>query len=206
MIEFIENAHIYVQNGVIIPSVSEFLRYVFGDRYKDVPEAILEKKRDYGTRVHKYIEKYETDRMGGLYRIDKTIRELGVTNIEEQAAFKQYVKLRTANDFRVMEQEQIVSYDDLFAGRYDMLASVNGAVSLLDIKTVAKLDLEYISWQLSLYELADLSGVDKYEHLYAIWLPKRGLGELVEVERIDKRILIDKLKEHKNYRKNQEER
>lgn len=68
-----------------------------------------------------------------------------------------------------------------------MIASIKERICLCDIKTTAELDKEYLSWQLSYYEMA--MGKE-FERLYAIWLPKKGLGELVEIERKPRELLI----------------
>lgn len=73
-----------------------------------------------------------------------------------------------------------------------MIANVKGYLSLCDIKTTAELDEEYLSWQLSYYELA----MGKtFEKLYAIWLPKKGIGQIVEIKRKPREVLIKKLNE-----------
>ena len=46
------------------------------------------------------------------------------------------------------------------------------------------LDEEYLSWQLSMYELAYGK---KFDKLYAIWLPKGGIAKLVEIKRKNKK-------------------
>lgn len=61
-----------------------------------------------------------------------------------------------------------------------MIAKVNGKKYLIDIKTTAKLDKEYLSWQLSLYEKAK---GEQFDGLACIWLPKKELGQFVEIER-----------------------
>ena len=75
-----------------------------------------------------------------------------------------------------------------------MIARIGEDLCLCDIKTTAELDLEYLSWQLSFYELATGKTFDK---LYAIWLPKKELGELVEIERKPRKELLRKLEEYK---------
>ena len=57
-IEFIEDSHQYLCDGVLIPSVSELIRFKFTDAYKGIPEKILKKKASYGTKVHDYIERF----------------------------------------------------------------------------------------------------------------------------------------------------
>ena len=64
-----------------------------------------------------------------------------------------------------------------------MIANIGTDYCLCDIKTTASLDKEYLSWQLSLYAYAYGKEFDK---LYAIWLPKKDLGKLVEIERRSK--------------------
>ncbi|MEI3508718.1 MAG: hypothetical protein V8R01_06445 [Bacilli bacterium] len=60
MIEFIEEEHIYLIDGVIVPSVTQILNKVFPKKYEGVPDYILNKKASYGTKVHKLIEIIET--------------------------------------------------------------------------------------------------------------------------------------------------
>ena len=181
MLEFIEETHTYLYNGVVVPSVSDILAFIFPQKYSGIPKAILEKKANFGTNVHKAIELYE-----------KNVGEIPLTYVEEEA-FIQYLKLRNRHGIDVKEQETMVHFLDLYAGRFDMIADIAGHHSLADIKTTATLDEEYLSWQLSLYELA--YGV-MFEKLYAIWLPKKGLGKLVEIQRIDRQVLFDKLREY----------
>ena len=108
------------------------------------------------------------------------------------------MKLKQKYDIEVLEQEQMISYDYDYCGRFDMIAKVGKDICLCDIKTTAELDLEYLSWQLSFYEMAYGKMFDK---LYAIWLPKKDLGQLVEVKRKSKEELINKLKEFKKWKK-----
>ena len=56
MIEFIEDGHIYLLDGVITPCVSDILHFIFPDKYKGVDERILNAKAKYGSTVHQAIE------------------------------------------------------------------------------------------------------------------------------------------------------
>ena len=107
------------------------------------------------------------------------IHEKKLTYIQE-ASLRQYLKLKKENEIKVIEQEQMIHYKDKYAGRFDMIAQVGSDMCLCDIKTTAELDIEYLSWQLSLYEFAYGK---KFDRLYAIWLPKKELGKLVEIKR-----------------------
>lgn len=186
MIDFIEKGHIYLKDGMITPSVSEILHFIFPDKYKNVSSEILNQKAKYGSKVHEAIEVLE--KTGEIIELN-TYQELSI---------QQYMKLKQKYDIEVLEQEQMISYDYDYCGRFDMIAKVGKDTCLCDIKTTAELDLEYLSWQLSFYEMACGKTFDK---LYAIWLPKKDLGQLVEVNRKPKEELINKLKEFKEWKK-----
>lgn len=190
-IEFVEDGHLYLISGILVPSVSEILNFIFPDKYSNVPKQILNSKAEYGSRVHEAIEHLEKG------------EDLPQLNYLQEASLMQWKRLKSENKIEVIEQEKMVNYGNRYCGRFDMIANVNGAYSLCDIKTTAKLDLESLSWQLSFYALAH--SPDKYEtefeKFYAIWLPKRELGEVVEIERKSKEDLLEKLKEFEKWKK-----
>ena len=181
MLEFIEEEHLYLLDGVIIPSVSQILHTIFKDKYKNVPKSILNTKAQYGTILHSAIECYENK------------KELPILDYIQQNSFNQYIKLKKEYNIEVLEQEQMIHYKDKYAGRFDMIAIIGKDLCLCDIKTTAELDKEYLSWQLSLYEY---SYVKKFDKLYAIWLPKKELGKLVEIERKEEREILNMLNEY----------
>lgn len=193
MIEFLEEPHIYLVDGVITPSVSEILHFIFPDKYKGVDRRILNKKAQYGTTIHESIEMYEANikTMSIQEAFDVTIQAKELSYIQE-ASLRQYLKLKGRYKIDVLEQEMMIQYKGKYAGRFDMIADISGAICLCDIKTTAELDEEYLSWQLSYYELAMGKTFDK---LYAIWLPKKGIGVLKEIKRKPKELLIKKLNE-----------
>lgn len=185
MLEYVEEEHLYLYDGVIILSVTQILQKIFKNKYKNVPKWILENKAIYGSEVHKAIENLENH------------IEYKISSIYQELSIEQYLKLKEQYNIEVIEQETMVCYKGLYAGRFDMIAKVNGKLSLLDIKTTAELDIEYLSWQLSLYELAYGK---KFEKMYAIWLPKKGLGKLVEIKRKSKSEIEKLLEEIENDR------
>ena len=193
MITFLEEPHIYLVDGIITPSVSEILHFIFPDKYKGVDKRTLNKKAEYGTTIHESIEMYEANikTMRLEEAFDVTVQAKDLSYIQE-ASLRQYVKLKRENKIDVLEQEMMIQYEGKYAGRFDMIADVGGSISLCDIKTTAELDEEYLSWQLSYYELAMNKTFDK---LYAIWLPKKELGVLKEIKRKPKELLIKKLNE-----------
>ena len=192
-ITFLEEQHIYLVGGVITPSVSEILHFIFPDKYKGVDKRILNRKAEYGTKIHESIEMYEANikTMAIEEAFDVTVQAMDLTYIQE-ASLRQYIKLKRENLLQVLSQELMIQYEGKYAGRFDMIADIGGNVCLCDIKTTAELDEEYLSYQLSYYELAIGK---KFDKLYAIWLPKKGLGVLKEIKRKPKKLLIEKLNE-----------
>lgn len=170
MVEFIENGHFYLYDGLyIIPSVTQILQKIFPDKYKNVPDDILKRKASYGSTIHKYIEEYEK----GIITIK--------LNYIQEASFGQYLRLKDKYNINVLEQEQIVHYKDIYAGKFDIYGKINNETALFDIKTTAKVDMEYFKYQLNLYRFAS-KNKNKIKKLYIIWLPKRDLGQLIEVD------------------------
>ncbi len=189
MLEFIEEEHLYLFEGVIIPSVSEILSFIFPDKYAGVPEWILERAAEYGILIHELCEKID---------LGETLEELKQEykfNYIVEATLKQHLKLKEKHGIKPISMERRVCYKGEFGGTYDLEADVKGAFSLIDRKTTAELDEEYISWQLSFYELA--SG-KTYEKFYVEWLPKKQLGQLIEIEKKTKEELLDMLEKFKN--------
>lgn len=165
-VEFIEQGHIYLVDGVITPSVSEILRFIFPNKYKDVPARVLEEKALFGTHIHEAIEAYED------------CQEPRLTDME-RVTFNQYLRLKEEYQIIPLCMEMIIHYKDLYAGRLDMIAYVEVYNSLIDVKTTCKLDYESLAWQLGMYKLAYGKGIEK---CYCLWLPKKDLGQLVEIE------------------------
>lgn len=184
VVEFIEDGHVYLLDGIVTPSVSQLLKQVFPNKYKGVPASVLANKAEYGSKVHEAIERAEKGlemRDGGIYI---------------KIALAQYDKLKKKHGFTVQDQEQVVWYKDKFCGRYDLtVTNADGLLCLDDIKTTYQLDRDYLAWQLSLYELGyewvhDLEPFP-FAEFHCLWLPRGELGEYVKIERIDRQRLLE---------------
>lgn len=178
-VEFIEQGHIYLVDGVITPSVSEILKFIFPNKYKDVPHRVLEEKAQWGTHIHEAIEAYEKG------------KEPRLTDME-RVTFSQYLKVKAEHHIEPLEMEEIVHYEDRYAGRLDMIAFVDGEVCLIDFKTTSKLDIESLEWQLGMYSLAK----GKKYRCYALWLPKHELAKLVHIEPKTKKEILEVLERY----------
>ena len=191
MLEFLEAEHLYLLDGVIIPSVSEILHFVFPDKYKGVPAEVLSKKAEYGTKVHEAIEVLE--KTGEVIELDYI----------QKASLEQYLKLKEKYGIEVIEQEEMIHFEDKYAGRFDMIAYVKGDYSLCDIKTTAELDYEYLSWQLSLYAYAykRMYPEVNFKKLCSIWLPKKQIGHVVKIQKKTDEEIEELLKRYEEERK-----
>ena len=187
MIEFLPLEHIYLKDGILVRSVTQILQLIFPDKYKEINKEVLNKKASFGTEGHSIIEKLDVS------NLEKAKNEvLKISNKDLQICIWEYLRLVKQFNILPLEQEQIVSYKYLFCGTLDMIALVNGFKCLLDIKFTAELDKEYLSWQLGMYQLAKGA---KYDKCYCIWLPKKKLGQLVEIVPKTKEEILEKLEE-----------
>lgn len=169
-IEFLEDVHTYVADGVVIPSVSELIRFKFPDAYAGIPDKILKKKATYGTKVHQTIESFVHN--------DVSMEEIQKKRIDPdiKIAVEQFEILRKTWAFHIKDMEQIVSWQGRYAGTYDMRTLDD---YLIDLKTTAELHEEWLRWQLGLYYMA--CGI-KHDFGFVIWLPK---GKMAQVKQIN---------------------
>lgn len=183
-VEFIEDEHIYLINGIETPSVTQLLTRLFPTKYSNIPKHILKEAAEYGTRIHKAIENYEK----GI--------EQGLT-IMEEVAIEEYKTIKQRHKLKALKTEQIVNFGKVYAGTYDILAKREKLKILIDTKTTAELDKEYLSWQLSLYNYA-MRHKDKASELWCLWLPKKGAAEFVQIELKPDHVIEEFLKEFIN--------
>ena len=169
MIEFIEDIHLYLVDGVITPSVTQILaKHGIGTDYSAIPRDVVKAKAAHGNAVHASIEKWAM----GEY-ISRTADPL-IDGAVDTAS-----DILTDKEIEIESCEEVVAYKNLYAGKYDMFGYISGKTALFDIKTTASLNKKYLSWQLSMYNLALQN---KAENLYCLWLPKNKPGKLVEIE------------------------
>ena len=191
MIEFLEEPHLYLKDGILVKSVTQILHLIFPDKYKGIDKKTLSKKAEFGTKGHSIIENLDVS------DLDKAKEEvLKISNKDLQICIREYLRLVKEYGIQPIEQEQIVSYKYLFCGTLDMVGIVGTDNCLLDIKFTAELDKEYLSWQLGMYQLAK---GEKYDKCYCIWLPKKELGQLVEIVPKTEKEILDKLEELEIY-------
>ena len=186
-IEFLEDSHQYLVDGVLVPSVSELIRFKFVDMYQNVPDKILKKKADYGTKVHDYIERF--------VKGEFTLEELNKKKIDPniKIAVEQFEICRKMWAFHVKDMEQIVTYKGKYCGKYDILTIDD---YIVDLKTTSELHEEWLRWQLSLYALAlDI----KKDFHFCIWLPKGKMGKVIQIKSIPEEELLRALDDYEKH-------
>lgn len=187
MIEFLEEPHLYLVDGILVNSVTQILQLIFPNKYKGIDKRTLSKKAEFGTKGHAIIEHLKVD------NLEKAKDEVSkIENQDLQICIREYLRLVHKNQIKPLKHELKVSYKHLYAGTLDLIAEVKGIVSLLDIKFTAELDEEYLSWQLGMYALAF---GEKFKKYYCLWLPKKQLGQLVEITPKTEEEIKEKLKE-----------
>lgn len=140
-LEYFDDTHTYIYDGVILPSVTQIIKIKFGNKYDGVPAFVLQRASVKGTAVHSAIERY-----------CKLNEE---SDLPELHNFK---FLRDHYGFKVLDNEvPIVLFQDdkaVCAGRLDLVLEQDGVTGLADIKRTYNLDKEYLAYQLNLYRLA----------------------------------------------------
>ena len=147
-LEYIDETHTYIYDGIVLPSITQVLKVKFGGKYKGIPKSVLNKAADKGTAVHKAIENYEK------FGIETDLPEL-----------RNYKFLKRRYGFNCIGNEvSVVLFKGdkaVAAGRLDLVLTENGRTGLADIKRTSALDKNYLAYQLNLYRKA-------YQQCYGI--------------------------------------
>lgn len=147
---------------------STLIHRVFPDKYKGIPQAILNRAADRGTIVHEDLELVET---------------IGIEPTTDEG--KNYLKLKEKHGLNFLESEYTVSDLEHYATNIDAIYEVeDNVVDIADYKTTSKFDKESVSWQLSIcaYFLEMNNPHVKVRNLYGIWL-RGDIAELIRVDR-----------------------
>lgn len=139
-IEFLEEQHIYLVDGILVPCVSNILAYKFND-YTGVSREVLQRASEKGTELHQAIEMYE---------------QQGVTS--DLREFKNYLFLKKQFKFENVSNELPVLYEKggrvLFVGTLDQVIAIDGKLGINDFKRVSAPNKEKIAYQLNFYKMA----------------------------------------------------
>ena len=141
VLEYIDETHTYLYDGVVLPSITQLLKVKFGNKYNGIPKETLERASVQGTAVHKAIEDYEQQ------GIESELPEL-----------RNYKFLKKAYNFGCKNNEvPVVLFQDgeaVACGRLDLVLTEGDKIGLGDIKRTSTLDKNYLAYQLNLYRMA----------------------------------------------------
>lgn len=157
-LEYDDENHVYIVDGVIVPSVTQILGVKFGNKYAGVNRSTLERAANRGTEIHKAIEMY--------------CRTGADAQLKELRNFR-FLKTYYGLDIQENEVPVILSLEDtpIAAGRLDLVFEIYGEMAIADIKTTSVLDKDYLAYQLNLYRLAYMQSYSRnITKLYGVHL------------------------------------
>lgn len=175
-VSFEDITHSYLlDNEVYLMGVTSLMKkHGLSANYEGIPEAVLQKAAERGSKVHQDIEDYCNGKVVKMTKELKAYIGCGINAI--------------ANEYLVSDNQIVASSIDIVADAGE------GKVNLIDIKTTSTLHLEPLSWQLSIYAfLFKLQNPDiEVAGLYGLHI-KAGKASLVQVPRKKDEDVIDLL-------------
>jgi hypothetical protein len=166
--------HTYSYKGKKLSGITRILtKHLFVDKYDAIPDYILQNAAKIGNQVHFDLQTFD---LFGQITTDKQ---------------KEYSEIIEKNNINVIENEYIVTDFEHFATAIDKVVIIDGKIYLIDVKNTAKVDFEYISWQLSICKyLFELTNPNlKVDGLKCIWTKNK--VQLLDIKAID----IEEVKE-----------
>lgn len=185
-IEFLEEEHIYLVDGIITPSVTTLIHEIWmPSMYNGINKAVLKNAASYGNRVHELIQQWNDTKEEP--NLDK--------KSYERLALRRYQQLQNEHGIKAEMQEKPVAFVQdgkaLFAGKFDFYGLVDGKKTLMDNKTTSKYYPKYLSLQLTLYKLAIEQTFNvEVEQLACMFLPKKSYGNLFMVDEMNAEQLV----------------
>lgn len=145
-LEFFDNGHLYLVDGIIVPSVTQIMNVRFGAAYASVPADVLKRAAERGMMIHEQIDHFVKTGEANQYSM----------------LFSDC--LEKSDLFAVDSEIPVILHENgtaIAAGRLDLLIArsgdmgiASGDMGIADIKTTKKLNTEYLKYQLNLYRIA----------------------------------------------------
>lgn len=167
-LEFLEEPHIYMLDGIEIPSVSTVMKPLSSSVYGEVDQNILRMAANRGTIVHEAIENFvhygieDIDPSYGGY-LDAFIR-----------FWKEYKPTLIAAEYRMYHKYL------KYAGTSDLLVLIDDELWLIDNKTSYKIEKMLTRVQLEAYKKALATHGIRVKRKAILHLKKTGKYSLVE--------------------------
>lgn len=185
-LEYDDESHTYLCDGLIVPSVTEIIREHLGSKYDGVPADVLAEAARKGTLLHEIIESAEKSASAETY-------ELSSDEAEMSDEFSSYLRLKKEYGLTCEGNEMpLLIYHKgriVAAGRMDMLAfNGDGELGIIDFKRTYELDDEYLAFQLTLYGMGVKYSYNIDPKFYACMWLRGKRGEFVPYDPIEKRV------------------
>ena len=189
-VEYMEDTHTYLVDGIEVPSITQILKIRFGNKYNGVSQEVLNRASELGTQMHQAIQDYE--KIG----LESDLKEL-----------HNYKFLKIHYKWECVENEvPVILFKDgkpFACGRIDEVAKIADETGLLDFKRTSVLDKEYLSYQLNLYRIAYQQSYDvEIKFLKGLHL-REDVRKYVDIP-INEEMALDLLKQYLEKGKNNE--
>jgi hypothetical protein len=159
---FDDARHTYRLDGIIIPSVSTIMEPLSNAKYKGISESTLSRAADKGTGVHNAIENWTK------YGIEDILEE-------HRPYFDAFLQWWEETKPEVVGSECRVYHKLMrYGGTIDLLAYIDGKLTLVDYKTTYKVSDMTCGVQLEAYAQACASHGIKVERKRILHLTKKG--------------------------------
>ena len=188
-LEYYDEDHVYICDGIIVPSITQILKLKFGNKYNGVNRTVLNRAAEKGTEVHEAIENY--------------CKHGTESDLVEVRNFK---FLQKQYGFNVLDNEipVILFKDDepVAAGRLDLVLEMDGKIGGGDIKRTSTLDKNYLGYQLNLYRIAYMQCYDvAWEFLKGVHL-RENVRKFIDIP-INEQLAWDLVEEYLKGEKNE---
>lgn len=167
-IEFDEASHTYKLNGVKIPCVSDIMEPLKNAHYSGISEVTLKKAAERGTILHNTIENWI---------------KFGIEDVpqEYEGYFKCFLDFMKEKNPKILGSEVRMYHKLLkYSGTADLIADINGEITLIDYKSTSVISDMNCSVQLEAYAQALASHGIRIARKGILPLRKDGKSQMVE--------------------------
>lgn len=189
-VTFVEASHKYFLGDKELSGVTTMLRRQLPSQYEGIPEFVLRRAAEFGSRIHAEIEIAD-----GCGLCDDPLVE-------------KYLELRKGAGFEILRNEYLVSDEEHIASMIDQVMSDGDGIILGDAKTTSKEkgidDLphrESVTYQLNVYRVLfeKYNPTLKVKRLVAFWLDKHNAdnSKMYDVEFIPDEIIWEMIEADK---------
>ena len=147
-LEYIDEIHQYIVDGLCIPSITQLIKIKFGKKYDGISKEVLQKAANKGSEMHEAIELYE-----------KEGKETDIPELRNYKFLKKHYK------WEVIQSEMpiILFKDDepIAAGRLDQVIKIGEEKGINDLKRTSAFDKDYVALQTNLYRIGYQQSYDE---------------------------------------------